>query len=122
MLTSPSGKVITRMNAAELREMASIDTGDKSSTTSLVFSPSWRLLAFQTYGKNHGHYDHFVTVRNHITGQEHAVFRGHQGSISSIKFSPDETLLASCSWDNTIRLWNVKRRREAAILTGHKQH
>ena len=27
--------------------------------------------------------------------------------MSCVKFSPSRALLASCSWDNTVRLWDV---------------
>ena len=32
---------------------------------------------------------------------------GHQAPVSSVKFSPNSNVLASCSWDCTVRLWNL---------------
>jgi len=37
---------------------------------------------------------------------------GHSQLVESLTFSPDGQILASCSWDYTVRLWNVARRRE----------
>ena len=38
-----------------------------------------------------------------------ATLTGHVDRVSSVSFSPDGTLLASGSWDNTIRLWDVAK-------------
>jgi WD40 repeat protein len=39
--------------------------------------------------------------------------------VESVAFSPDGRLLASGSWDNTIKLWDVATGREVRTLTGH---
>ena len=46
-----------------------------------------------------------------------AVCRGHTGGIRWLTFSPDETLLASASRDNTARLWDVASGEEIAQLS-----
>jgi len=48
-----------------------------------------------------------------------ATLKGHSDGVSSISFSPDSNLLAGGDGDNTIKLWDVKSRKEVAMLVGH---
>lgn len=41
------------------------------------------------------------------TGALLDVFAGHEGPISSLAFSPIDGILASASWDKTIKIWEV---------------
>jgi COMPASS component SWD3 len=43
---------------------------------------------------------------------------GHSHPFS-LAFSPDGQTLASGSWDDTIKLWQLSTRQEIANLTGH---
>ena len=47
---------------------------------------------------------------------------GHEADIISVAFSPNGQLLASGSWDDTIKLWQVHNRGAQLLktLTGHK--
>ena len=44
---------------------------------------------------------------------------GHTDNVYSVSFSPDGTLLASGSSDDTIKLWDVATGEEIRTLTGH---
>jgi WD40 repeat protein len=49
-----------------------------------------------------------------------SVLMGHTNNVSSVAFSPDGKLLASASYDTTIRFWDVKTRKaKGEPLKGH---
>lgn len=47
------------------------------------------------------------------------VLRGHQSTVSSVRFSPDGKWLASGGWDTQLVLWDVASRRRVKSLHGH---
>jgi len=49
-----------------------------------------------------------------------AVVLTHADQVGGVAFSPDGTILASGSWDGTIRLWDVKTGAELTVLRGHE--
>ncbi len=45
--------------------------------------------------------------------------RGHEQPVSMVAFSPDGRLLASVSWDKSIRLWDLQAKTLLRLLAGH---
>jgi WD40 repeat protein len=43
----------------------------------------------------------------------------HTGLISGMAFSPDGQILATSSWDHSVRLWDFSTRKKIATLQGH---
>jgi WD40 repeat protein len=54
-----------------------------------------------------------------MTGTEMRKLQGHTESVTSVAFTSDGTAIASGSWDQTVRLWNVTTGTEMRKLRGH---
>ena len=52
-------------------------------------------------------------------GQLKATLEGHTDLVWSVAFRPNGVMLASASWDKTVRLWNVNTGRFLYTLIGH---
>ncbi|TMQ29195.1 MAG: hypothetical protein E6K70_26075, partial [Planctomycetota bacterium] len=50
---------------------------------------------------------------------EPRTLKGHQGSVMAVTFSPDGKILASCSRDKTIKLWDAATGELKRTLTEH---
>ena len=53
------------------------------------------------------------------TAKLKATLEGHTDKVWSVAFSPDGKTLASGSWDQTVRIWNVNTEQLLHTLTGH---
>ena len=87
-----------------LPEGAKARLGKGGISGNIVYSPDGTLLAVAcSIG---------VWIYDAHTGAEVNLLTGHTYAVSCVAFSPDGSILASGSWDETIRLWDGSHRRE----------
>ncbi len=74
---------------------------------------------FIAYG---GHRDHDIRMRYSNDGDSRGNVSGHTNTVLCLAFKPNSYVLASGSWDDTIRIWDVgdnTNLRHVSALRGH---
>jgi len=147
---SPDGQILASGSTDETIRLWNVNTGELLETieghtddvTSIAFSPDGQILAS-------GSTDETIRLWNadimeaDITEMEAEVLwnletgaqieqqtentepllrilEGHEWEVTSVAFSPDGQILASGSYDETIRLWNVNAGTLLRTLEGHE--
>jgi WD40 repeat protein/tRNA A-37 threonylcarbamoyl transferase component Bud32 len=64
-------------------------------------------------------FDRTALVLDAAKLEEASVLAGHGSKVSGMAFSPDGTRLASCSFDNVVRVWELEAGRTLAEFDGH---
>lgn len=57
-----------------------------------------------------------IRIGNLLTGKELFILKGHSSIVSGISISKNGDILASSSWDSTIKLWDLQTGKELTTL------
>ncbi len=64
--------------------------------------------------------DRTVYLRDVASGEDVALFKGHEGNVTSAQFNADGSQVVTAGEDGTVRVWNSGDRWQyAAVLPGH---
>lgn len=93
-------------------EIATLQENVNNSDNVVLFSSAGVLASVETHSYK-------IVMRNVNPIQETARLVGHRHVITSLAFNKDGGVLASGSWDETIRLWDVESGENIAVLSDH---
>jgi len=116
---SPDGKYLASARGEGEVKIWELSTGIEAVTIEdagapVAFSPDSRCLV------SGGDWDGSFEVWDVATGNPVTTFRGYQGPVSSIMFSPDGKQIAGDSGTNTVRIWDAETGEELRTFRGHE--
>ena len=83
---------------------------DRKQVMAISFSPDGTRIAAGGDGR--------IWIYDTATGAQFAMLSGYTEHMRALAFAPDNSLLASGSEDNTLRLWDTATAREVLTLAG----
>ncbi len=129
---SPDGEMLASGSSDGVIKLWQVETGrclqtfkaHSSLVLAITFSPDGQYLATGGGDGTLKLWNRFL-LRNHEAGEDDRIspylpllhtLEGHQKWVRFLAYSPDGTLLASCSHDGTIRLWDSSSGQCLAVL------
>jgi WD40 repeat protein len=106
----PSVQIIDTQTGSVVRTL----TGFRGDVTSITFSASGKLMATGDDGVENSHGSNGATDTLKLwsaqTGRLLRTFKGLEGSVDSVAFSPDERIVASSDYavEGQVKLWNTQ--------------
>jgi energy-coupling factor transporter ATP-binding protein EcfA2 len=102
-LAMADGKIVVLKELFEGKPAPSVLTNIPGSNWGEIGLCIPRKLIVGGYGNNQG----TIHIWNYETGQQLTILRGHNAKVTGIAFSADAKLMATASYDGTVRLWHM---------------
>ena len=121
VLALANGQKVTLFEVSSGDEKLSLETQPRGRVISMTTSKDGKLLAYGE-GRNDPRGKDLpcnVVVWDLLTRKQLVAMKGHTKYVSSVSFGPDGKLLASGSWDGTVRLWEISTGKELVVLNEH---
>lgn len=98
-----------------------IGPGDEGLLYALAVAPDGNTIAVGGYPLGGGRLGYPIYQIDLSSGHITRLLHGHKGPITDLAFSPDGQILASTSYDKSLRLWKIGSDEKEKILEGHDQ-
>ncbi|GGT16124.1 hypothetical protein GCM10014713_06280 [Streptomyces purpureus] len=107
--------------SSEQRDLAAVERLTTQSQLHALSDPALAARLALAAQRIHPTADTRTRLLTTLSSPLRATLTGHSRSVNSVAVSPDGGTLATGGVDRTVRLWDVRARRQIATLTGHTQ-
>jgi phospholipase A-2-activating protein len=124
---SPNKELLTGSRDKVLRRFAANESGGYHCVSEVMDHAHWITCIIQVPAGAHascpnggivtGCQDNLIRIFN-LEGKMVGTFHGHSGPVSSLCWLAKDSLLASGSWDGTVRLWDCKTGKNTKTIQG----
>ena len=113
MMVFVSSNIIAGTKDVGIKLISSFTVG--GSISNIIYSPDGKFIASAEYeaidGDNNTSGENAVKIWDSKTGTLANNFLGHLDGASNLSYSPNGEYIASCSYDNSIKIWNLITKR-----------
>ncbi|ETO11477.1 WD-40 repeat protein [Reticulomyxa filosa] len=104
---------INTIRCVDISQLQSNSNSDKSNSIGVIGGNGYTICS--------GSYDETIRVWDIETTKQFNVFKGHKGSVYSVKYGSNElrSTILSGSEDNSVRLWDIRLGKQIQIFNGH---